>query len=94
MQMEQVRRREEFDNSFADSNAPIAFSLFKIKCDFQMKTRRFSHKELTKIFNDSNYVGQRELSKRFDLEQGSYVLIPSLYEKDVNMKFFIRVYIH
>jgi hypothetical protein len=94
MQMEQVRRREEFDNSFADSNAPIAFSLFKIKCDFQMKTRRFSHKELTKIFNDSNYVGQRELSKRFDLEQGSYVLIPSLYEKDVNMKIFIRVYIH
>lgn len=93
MQMGQIRRRIEFDNNFADSNAPISFSLFKVKQGLQMKTRRFRQNELIKIFNDSNYVGQREISRAFSLEQGFYILIPSLYEKDVNMDFFIRVFI-
>ena len=92
MQMDQIRRRLEFNNDYSDSNAPMAFSLFKVKNEFCTKVRKFSPKELTKIFNDSNYIGQREISKRFDLESGSYVLIPSLYEKEA-LKFFIRIFI-
>ena len=93
MQTEQVQRRVEFNNNFADSNVPIAFGLFKIKDDFHNKSRKFSQNELIKVFNDSNYVGHREISKRFDLEPGSYVLIPSIFEKDVAMKYFVRVFI-
>ena len=93
MQMDQVRRRLQFENNYADSNAPIAFSLFKIRSEYRAKNRKFAPNELTRIFNDSNYVGQREITKRFDLEPGSFVLIPSLYEKGEAMNFFIRVFI-
>jgi len=39
------------------------------------------------------YLYQREVTKRFELPPGTYVIIPSLHKKNKRMKFVLRVYV-
>ena len=53
---------------------------------------KYSAKVLEPKFICYKYSYQREFVRRFDLEPGSYVIIPSAYVKDTQMKFFLRIF--
>ena len=98
MQTEQVRRRLEFNNEYSDSNVPISFSVYRIKNEHSSLNsprdlKKYAKSDLVEVYYDSSYVGQREISKRLSLEPGGYVIMPSLFEKDVAMKFLLRIFI-
>ena len=45
-----------------------------------------------KKYDPENYEHEKEVSKRFDLPPGDYVIIPSLFEKDKPMQFVLRLF--
>lgn len=53
---------------------------------------KYSPKLLEPKFICYKYSYQREFVRRFDLEPGSYVIIPSAYVKDTQMRFFLRIF--
>jgi hypothetical protein len=97
MQTEQVRKRSETDGTYENSNEPIAFSIYHIKDkNFNVKllnNQKFFDHEVTKMGSSGVYMQQREVTKRFELPPGNYIIIPSMYRKNKRMKFMMRVYV-
>ena len=97
MQTEQVRKRTETDGTYANSNEPMAFAIYFInEKNLNIKilnNQKFTNHELKKVGASGEYQMQREVTKRFDLAAGSYVIIPSLSRKNKRMKFILRVYV-
>ncbi len=96
MQTETLRLREKTGN-FMGSREALGIHVYALT-----EESNNSGGELTKKLNSSQmkycddngiYMYQREISKRFDLKPGSYVIIPSCFKKDVAMKFLLRVFI-
>jgi hypothetical protein len=48
--------------------------------------------QLTRIGTSGSYINSREVTKRFRLEPGNYLIIPSTYEEDRNCEFMLRVF--
>jgi hypothetical protein len=97
MQTETLRLREK-SGQFSGSREALGIHVYQVTGE----NHHQSGVELTKRLNSSQmqycedsgvYLYQREISKRFDLTPGSYVIIPSCFKKDVAMKFHLRVFI-
>lgn len=80
------------------SREALGIAIYKIK----NKEEIFINKSRIKTVRTSNleffentgvYLYKRHISKRFDLSSGAYVVIPSCYKKDVNMKYLLRIFI-
>jgi hypothetical protein len=50
-------------------------------------------RDLTEVYSNASYITQREVTGRCDLQPGNYVIIPSTFDKDIAMKFVLRVFI-
>jgi hypothetical protein len=48
--------------------------------------------ELERIDSSGSYVNKREISARFSLSIGAYVMIPSCYDEDVEGEFLVRIF--
>ena len=48
--------------------------------------------QLVLVGSSGAYINSRELTKRFRVEPGNYLVIPSTYEEDKNCEFMLRVF--
>jgi hypothetical protein len=54
--------------------------------------QKFTSKELEEVGRTGIYLCTREVTKRFELRPGQYVIIPSMFQRDVAGKFFLRMF--
>ena len=47
---------------------------------------------LQKINSSGPYINKREITRRFSLEPGAYIIIPSTYEETIEGEFMLRVF--
>lgn len=98
IQCEQSRLRDETDGTYEKSNEAIAFSIYKCvgsEANISKKfssNPKFSERELDEVCASGAYVYMREKSRRFQLDPGYYIIIPSLFEKNRRMRFLLRVF--
>ena len=52
----------------------------------------FAGKDLEKIGSSGPYLNKREVTKRFNLKPGEYVIIPSTYEEGTEGEFLLRIF--
>lgn len=48
--------------------------------------------QLDRVGASGPYINSREVTKRFRVEPGNYLIIPSTYEENRNCEFMLRVY--
>jgi hypothetical protein len=48
--------------------------------------------DLERIDSSGAYTNKREVSARFTLKTGVYVIIPSCYDEDVEGEFLLRIF--
>lgn len=53
---------------------------------------KLTSQDLELVGKSGTYMNNREVTKRFEVQSGYYVVIPSTYESDVNSKFMLRIY--
>jgi calpain len=74
----------------------IQFRLYRIKDDSavdESKTSglKFYSNQLDRIGSSGSYINSREVTKRFRVEPGYYLIIPSTYEEDKSCEFMLRI---
>lgn len=89
---DQVKRRLERDGSYENSNEPLNCSVYKKKNGVGSK-KKYIYSDLEEVYSGVFYLSQRELSFKLDLEPGEYVLIPSLFTKNLEGSYLLRVFI-
>lgn len=87
----QKLRSEEAKEEF------IQFKLFKVRdgvdiSQVKSSSMRLYAKDLERIGASGSYINSREITKRFRVEPGNYIIIPSTYDEDRNCEFMLRVY--
>lgn len=97
IQTEQVRKRMESDDgSYENSVEPIGFSLFSITSDNndqQQFPKSFNPNLCQRIDTSGIYLYKREVNKEVLLNtNANYVLIVSLFDKDVSLKYVLRIF--
>lgn len=95
-QMDQIRKRMESDGSYENSNEPIAFTIFKIldeslRPDEMSKHVNFDDTQVKKTASTGIYVYEREVNKVCSLSPGCYIVVPSTFERNVSMRFLVRI---
>lgn len=48
--------------------------------------------DLERISSSGAYTNKREVTGRFSLKTGAYVIVPSCYDEDVEGEFLIRIF--
>jgi hypothetical protein len=76
----------------------LAFAIFKVKdadaaASKLENGKKFTSKQLTEVGRFTTYLYARQVCKRFNLPAGEYVIIPATFDKDVNLKFLMRVFV-
>lgn len=96
MQTETLRLREKTGH-FSGSREALGIHVYKVTSETYQSgvemTKKLNSSQMQYCEDSGVYLYQREISKRFDLKPGSYVIIPSCFKKDVAMKFHLRVFI-
>lgn len=65
----------------------------KIKPEaFNSHEKKYSESDLTEMGTTGVYVAKKEVSKRFELDPGNYIIIPSLFDKGAESNFVIRLF--
>ena len=77
----------------------IAFTIYRIKDKDGIakhrieKAKKFLQDQLEEVGSYGTYMFLRQVCKRFSLPAGDYVIIPSCFHKDVEMKYLMRVFV-
>lgn len=93
--MQKDARLKKFETG-DDSAESIQFRLYKIKDYIEVdETRttglRLYANSVDRIGSSGSYINSREVTKRFKVEPGNYLIIPSTYEDDRSCEFLLRV---
>lgn len=69
----------------------------KVKDDVQIDENKTSGlklyaNQLEKVGDSGKYINMREVTKRFRLDPGNYIVIPSTYYEDHSCEFMLRVF--
>lgn len=75
----------------------LSYSVYRIKDQsiaqqYISENKKFSQSQLESVGTLPNYLYARQVCRRFDLPEGDYVVIPSTFDKDVDMKFLLRIF--
>lgn len=57
----------------------------------QNETKLYAN-DLERAGSSGTYINLREVSRRFQLEPGNYLIIPSTSEMDVEAEFLLRIF--
>lgn len=104
MQTEQTRKRMESDGSYENSLEPIGFALFEV-VDREIAQQLIINNEendakpqlddtsCRKIASTGIYLYKREINKKISFSKsGTFLLIPSVFDKDVPLKYLLRIF--
>lgn len=92
IQKDQVKNRLEKDGSYEKSNEPFNCTVYRKKNGVGTK-KKYIYSDLEEVYSNDLYLSQRELSFKLDLEPGEHVLIPSLFTKNREGSYVLRVFI-
>lgn len=53
---------------------------------------RLYAKDLIRIGSSGSYINNREITQRFRVDPGYYIIIPSTYDEDKSLQFMLRIY--
>lgn len=75
----------------------IQFKIFKIKDDVDVEQVKSSGSmlyatQLDRIGASGPYINSREVTKRFRVDPGNYLIIPSTYDYGRSCEFMLRIY--
>jgi hypothetical protein len=73
------------------------FRLFKVRDQekffrFLAEGEPIPSRYMERIGSSGDYLNKREVTRRFSLTQGAYVIIPSCYENDKEGEFLVRIF--
>jgi calpain len=77
----QVEATEEF----------IQFRVYKIR-NARRSGGSVDSSDLERVGASGSYTNKREVNSRFALSVGTYVIVPSCYDEDVEGEFLIRIF--
>ena len=98
MQTDQAKLRDETGGKYENSNEALGFSIYSIKNELSdnvitNQKEKFTESELVERFSSGNYICKREVSRKFEMPAGTYVIIPSVYQKDKQLSYLVRVFV-
>lgn len=75
----------------------IQFRLYKAKdTDLFLlnlsQGEQFETSNLDRIGSSGSYINKREVTARFSLTPGAYLIVPSCYDEDVEGEFLVRIF--
>ncbi|CAF0941871.1 unnamed protein product [Brachionus calyciflorus] len=75
----------------------IQFRLYKVKDDIEIDHLSDCHEklyahQLERVGSSGSYINSREITKRFRVSPGNYLIIPSTYDEDRDCEFMLRIY--
>ena len=70
----------------------IQFKLFKVKDGVETDGVRLYGSQLDRIGASGSYINSREVTKRFRVDPGNYLIIPSTYDEGKESEFLLRVF--
>lgn len=88
-------QQQQFDkNTKKRHNEALAVNVFKIQDKIpQPNNGKYDPDNLVEMGSSCTYLFRREISKRFDLLPGKYVIVPSTFKKDIDLNFFLRIFV-
>ena len=93
LQTETVRKRQETDGSYENAFEALSFRIYSIRAGEKPDSKnRYAAQSLELVDKISSYIYQRDVTQRFDLKPNTYVLIPSLFDRNKNMKYILRYF--
>lgn len=93
--MQKYARRARTVNRVQQAEIAMTFDLYKAKTDKLPPTltnEQYDKYALQVEKRGGQYQYYREIADSFDLEDGTYVIIPSTYEPNVQAQYLLRVY--
>jgi hypothetical protein len=95
--MQKYTREKRRDKNGQLAEEYIQFRLFRIKNETDaLKAKNYNQKllahQLERVGNSGDYINKREITKRFRVPSGNYLIIPSLYDADVQGEFMLRIF--
>jgi calpain len=94
----QKNSREKRNKTKSDSAEEfIQFKLYRIKDNVRLdqtrdKGLKLYSNQLDRIGASGSYINSREVTKRFRVEPGNYLIIPSTYDEDRVCEFMLRIF--
>lgn len=95
MQKHTREKRAQRDGEAAEEF--IQFRFYKVTYDKDaedslLSGNKLSESQLSKMGNSGNYINKREVTKRFRVKPGYYVVIPSTFEYNIEGEFLLRIF--
>ena len=95
--LQKYTREERMNNKGESCEEFIQFRLYRIKDDKDAEEARKTGKclyanQLERCGTTGAYTNLREVTKRFRVAPGNYLIIPSCYDANVKGEFLLRVY--
>ena len=95
--MQKNTRRKRVELNVENAEEYIQFRLYKVKHlesfnDSVENGTQLKGTDLERINSSGAYTNKREVTARFSLKKGAYVIIPSCYDEDVEGSFLVRIF--
>ena len=95
--MQKNTRKKRIELKIENAEEYIQIRLYKVKNidNFQQSIDQGSQlksSELERLNSSGAYTNKREVTTRFSLKQGAYLIVPSCYDEDVAGQFLIRIF--
>jgi len=95
--LQKYTREERLNNKGESTEEYIQFRLYRIldDKDAQVATRTGKYlyaNQLERCGTTGAYTNTREVTKRFRVKAGNYLVIPSCYDENVSGEFLLRIY--
>lgn len=95
--MQKHTREKRMQRNGENAEEFVQFRLYRVINDADAENAMKSgskliEKQLERIGNSGNYVNKREITKRFRVEPGYYLIVPSTFEYNVEGEFLVRIF--
>lgn len=95
--LQKYTREERLNNKGYSTEQYIQLRLYKIlneeDADIAKKTGKYLYaNQLERCGTTGAYINTREVTKRFRVSSGNYLIIPNCYDEGISGEFLLRVY--
>lgn len=95
--MQKDTRLKRITTGEESSEEFIQFRLYRIKDGLEIDnisgcSSKLYANQLDRVGSSGSYINSREVTKRFRVPPGNYLIIPSTYDEDRDCEFMLRIY--